>query len=312
VGKQAESKLERKCRREQEVAARWIDSVTVPAGFAARLFEQLQSEVSARMEHVMRETERFAAALADALAGVLSEVRVAAREGLDEVAACRRDVRDDCAGLRAEAEQARAAIHDVLAGVQAVADDLETQARLDVEAGETRREVSLRGFEEKLEQQLAEMHVGATTWISAEVDRATAEATSRIEAARRMIDEQVEQFREQVAGHRALVATEARRLVEAHGPEQQPEVDKPDDPPADDAIWDDLARVALTSEAEAEAGAEADGAHDDEYFFSRLAAELRAEAHDGELPADVLATAPGIPVDTGGRHPHPRSERTRD
>jgi len=304
------SKLERKCQRQQEQAARWIDSVTVPAGFAARLFEQIQAEVSARMEAIASQSRREAAAFADALAGMLAGSQIASREGLDELAAGRQEAHDGCVALRAEAEQGRAAIHDVFATVQTVADDLEARARDHAEEIGARCDALLREFEKKMQDQLADARIRVTTRVSTEIDRATADATDRLDESRRAIDEQVGRLREQVARHRALVAAEAERVVAPRELAEPGPVEGPDDATAEDPIWHDLARATLTGDDAA------DVAHDDEYFFSRLAAELRAEddlpsGTDG-YPTGELAATPGIPVDAYAPDPHRRSEPARD
>ena len=55
---------------------------------------------------------------------------------------------------------------------------------------------------------------------------------------------------------------------------------QPDHAEAEDPIWHELAHATLTSEGDPEDHPGADPEHD-EYFFSRLAAELRAETHPG-------------------------------
>jgi hypothetical protein len=266
-------------------------------------FEQIQAEVSGRLQQLLEETEREAAAFVDALGATLTDSRAAAREGIDEIAASSEDVRNRCAALREEAEHDRAAIQGVLVAMGAVADDLETRVRVHVERITTRGGASLT----QLEQTLAEARVRAMTGACTEIDRAAAEARTRFEASQRAIDEEVQRLRKEMARQVALVSTEADRAVQgfarlgiehavaeveepggeasiptitpAHeaGEARGPTVDDlAGDATAEDPIWHDLARATLTDEADP---------LDDEYFFSRLAEELRAEPNQGDYPS---------------------------
>jgi len=238
VGKKAKRKqrLERD-RHDVEAALAGV-SVTTSTAFAAHLFDRIRAEASGRLEQI------------------LTDSRVAAREGIDEITAHTHDVRERCAALRAEAEHDRAAIRDVLVAMEATANDFETRTRAHVEDVSARGGASLARLEE--------------TW---------AEASVRLEASQRAIDEQVQQFDKQVAGRVALVATEADRAVQRFASlrveNAADTLGRPDEGTAEDAIWRELARPPLTGEADPEAIPE-----DDEYFFSRLAAELRVETNE--------------------------------
>jgi hypothetical protein len=274
VGKKAKRKQRLERHRNDVEAALATISVTTSTAFAAHLFDRIQAEASGRLEQILGATEREASAFVDALATTLADSRVAAGKGIDEITAHSHDVLEACAGLRAEAEHDRAAIHDVLVAMHVAANGLETRARAHIEDVSTRGGASLARLEK--------------TW---------AEARVRLEGSQRAIDEQVRQFGEQVAGHVALVATEADRTVQRLGRFRVEDAaddtfDRPDDGTAEDPIWRELARAPLTGEADPEAVPE-----DDEYFFSRLAAELRAETDEGDLPAsaheDATPYAPG-------------------
>ena len=262
MGKKAKRKqrLERH-RRDVEAALATV-SVTTSTAFAAHLFDRIYAEASGRLEQILSETQREAAALVDALATTLGDARGTAREGLDEISAQHRDLLASCAGLRTEAEHDRTAIHDVLVAMQATTDDLETRAHAHVEDVTTRAGASLVQLEE-----------------------AWAEASIRLEASQRAIDGQVQQFSEQVASRVAWVATEADRAVQWFarlGVENAvgDTFDGPDDGTAEDAIWGELAHSPLTSDADPEADPD-----DDENFFSRLAAELRVESNEDATQA---------------------------
>jgi len=200
--------------------------------------------------------DRIRAEASGRLAEILADSSVAAREGLDEITTHTHDVLERCAALRAEAEHDRAAVRDVLVAMQATANDFETRARAHVEDVSARGGASLARLEE--------------TW---------AEASIRLEGTQRAIDEQVQQFGKQVAGRVALVTTEADRAVQRFArlrvENAADALGPPDEGTAEDAIWRELARPPLTGEADPEAIPE-----DDEYFFSRLAAELRVDDQD--------------------------------
>jgi hypothetical protein len=260
VGKKAKRKQRLERYRNDVEAALATVSVTTSTAFAAHLFDRIQAEASGRLEQILGETQREAAAFVNALATTLADSRVAAREETNEITERNRDVLERCAGLRAEAEHDRAAIRDVLVAMQAAANDVETRTRAHVEDVTTRGGALLARLEE--------------TW---------AEASIRLEASQRAIDEQVQQFGEQVAGRVALVATEADRGVQRFARLRVEDTfDRADDGTAEDPIWRELGRAPLTSEADPEADPE-----DDEYFFSRLAAELRVETDPGEFPTSA-------------------------
>jgi hypothetical protein len=249
VGKNEKRKQRLERHRDDVEAALASVSVTTSTAFAAHLFDRIHAEATGRLEQILGETQREAAAFVDALADTLADSRVAAREGADEITLQNRDVLESCAGLRAEAEHDRAEIRAVLIEMQATADDVETRARAHVEDVRSRGGASLARLEE--------------TWT---------EASRRLEASQRAIDEQVRRFGEQVAGRVTWVATEADRAVQRFA---RSGVENIADATAEDPIWGELARPPLTSELDPEADPD-----DDENFFSRLAAELRVETNE--------------------------------
>jgi hypothetical protein len=215
----------------------------------AQLLEHIEVDASGRLEQMVGTTRREAETFVRELATLLADARVAARDGIDEITASVRDVSDRCVER------------------QAVAHDLDARAIGYVEQIKSQGDASLAQLEDTL-----------------------TEATTRFEASQRAIDEQVDLFGAHVARRVALVTAESDRvrqrlaeLAVEKTVEQAVDVEEPprdgDAPPdgatAHDEIWQDLARATVGRETAVE---------DDEFFFSRLADELRAETDESDSP----------------------------
>jgi hypothetical protein len=263
VGKKAKHKEAPKRPAKEPVDLRAEDA-SPPAELAVRVFERIQAEASGRFDRIVSESQHEAEALSVALTGMLVEAQVVAHQGIDAITSDIRDVRTRCAELREAAERDRAAVHAVLVAARAAANNLEAQARRHAEEIASRGNASLAQFE----QTLTEARVGATTRARAEIDRAVLEVTTGLDAAQRAIDEQLQQFRDLVAREVVGVAADGTTV------DVDPE---PSEATADDPIWRDLADATCTSDGDLQ---------DDENFFSRLAAELRADEHDRVVEAE--------------------------